>query len=141
MITAVPPPEQKQKGDVLEQNLLADLARINTQSRNETIILELHDNAGHLIGGVTADTSYGWVLIKIIWVSEQVRGQGFGQQLMQAVENYARALGCHAAWLETSNPSAQPFYQSLGYSNFGTLENTPDQTPPEHKRWFMKKSL
>ncbi|WP_420862473.1 GNAT family N-acetyltransferase [Algirhabdus cladophorae] len=141
MISRTPRAEKDQTAADLEAHLLADLAQINVQSHNESIVLERRDPAGVLIAGLTADTSYGWVLIKIIWVAQHYRGQGLGRDLMRSAEEHARALGCHAAWLETSNPAAPAFYQSLGYSEFGLLENAPDQTPEDHKRWFMRKTL
>jgi len=141
VITETPTAEKAQTAIQLETQLLADLAQINTQSHNESIVLEHRDGAGKLLAGITAETSYGWLYIKIIWVSEALRGQGIGRQLMLAVEDKGRALECHSAWLETSNAAAQPFYLSLGYQGFGILDNAADQQPADHKRWFMRKTL
>ncbi|MEM1400728.1 MAG: GNAT family N-acetyltransferase, partial [Pseudomonadota bacterium] len=111
------------------------------QGRNESIALSARNQLSEIVGAVTCSTSYGWVLIKIRWVAESHRGAGLGRQLMQKAEDKARSIGCHHAWLDTSNPAAKRFYDRAGYAVFGTLENGPDNEPAGHCRWFMKKSL
>ena len=88
-----------------------------------------------------ASTSYSWLLIKILWVEESHRNSGIGQQLMEAAQAKGRTLNCHSAWLDTSSPKAYLFYARLGYEVFGQLENDATQSPPAHRRWFMKKSI
>ena len=61
--------------------------------------------------------------------------------MMARAEAKARAVGCHGAWLDTSNPEAMRFYAKLGYKPFGQLGNTPGQSPAGHRRWFMQKAL
>ncbi len=94
-----------------------------------------------LIGGLTASTSYGWILIKTLWVDEAQRNQGVGRLLMEEAEAKGIGLGCHSAWLDTSNPDAKTFYETLGYEVFGELSNDAEQFPESHRRWFLKKSL
>lgn len=125
----------------IEGELLRSLADSNTQSTNTSVVLSANADDGNLIGGVTASTSYGWLLVKILWVSEKCRGGGLGGQLMLAVEEEARNLGCHNAWLDTSNPQARNFYLQRGYADFGVLENGARDEPTDHRRWFMKKQL
>ena len=93
------------------------------------------------MAGLTASTSYGWLLIKTLWVHEDQRGTGLGRQLVEAAEKKAQDLGCANAWLDTSNPAAHGFYRALGYEAFGVLENDQYTTPTGHRRWFMKKRL
>ncbi len=125
----------------IEENLLASLAVLNTQSRNSTIVLSKRDSAGSLLAGVSGSTSYGWFLVKLLWVHGDLRGTGVGKTLMLEAEKRARILGCHGAWLDTSNREAREFYLRLGYSDFGVLSNAPGSEPVGHRRWFMKKSL
>ncbi|MEP0521856.1 MAG: GNAT family N-acetyltransferase [Hyphomicrobiales bacterium] len=125
----------------IEEKLLRSLAGLNVQSKNESIIFSAQDENNELIGGVTGSTSYGWLLVKLLWVSNHHRGQGIGKDLMLAIEQEARALNCHSAWLDTSNGVARDFYLRLGYEDFGVLENKPSDTPADHSRWFMKKRL
>ena len=125
----------------LEGELLSSLWGELEQSLNTGFTLMAKDSTGELIGGVVAGTSYGWLLVKILWVAESHRGAGVGSALMRATEVKGSELKCHCAWLDTSNPGAYQFYSRLGYEVFGTLENVEGQFPAEHCRWFMKKAL
>ncbi len=125
----------------IETELLKSLRSHLAQSTNTGFSLEIRDDSHQLIGGLTASTSYGWLLVKTLWVKDEYRGTGLGRSLMAAAEGKAVELECHSIWLDTSSPDALHFYQTLGYEVFGEIGNTPEQYPPEHRRWFMKKSL
>lgn len=123
----------------IESELLKSLREELTQSLNDGFVLAAKDEAGSTIGGLIASTSYGWALIKVLWVNKAARQRGLGRSLMERAEQKARELGCHAAWLDTSNPKAMKFYLKLGYEVFGELANSEGQFPSEHQRWFMRK--
>jgi len=125
----------------VEQHLLDALAQSNTQSRNEHIVLKANDSQGDLVAGLTAATSYSWLLIKTLWVADSQRGTGLGRKLVVAAEEKGLELGCSNAWLDTSNPAAHGFYLKLGYRDFGVLQNDTRTFPPDHQRWFMRKKL
>ncbi len=125
----------------IEDNLLKSLTELNSQSTNETVVLSARDTAGQLIGGVTGSTSYGWFLVKLLWVRRELRGSGIGKSLMMQAEERSKTLGCHGAWLDTSNAEAREFYLRLGYADFGSLANGSENEPVGHCRWFMKKQL
>lgn len=109
------------------------------QAENISFALSARDAEGMLVGGVAASTSYGWMLVKLLWVGEAHRGRGVGRDLMEQAEQRGRQIGCHGAWLDTSNPDAMRFYAQLGYAPFGELANASGQHPETHRRWFMKK--
>ncbi|MFK7859756.1 MAG: GNAT family N-acetyltransferase [Granulosicoccus sp.] len=125
----------------LEEKLLHSLREINSQTENSNIILTARHSKDRIAGGLIASTSYGWLLVKILWVDEIFRGSGIGQSLMQRAESSALKLGCHSAWLDTSSSVAHGFYLKSGYEVFGQLHNQGNQNPPGHQRWFMKKTL
>jgi hypothetical protein len=52
-------------------------------------------------------------------------------------ETEAVARGCHSAWLDTFAFQARPFYERLGYTCFGELNDYPNGSA----RYFMKKTL
>ena len=54
---------------------------------------------------------------------------------MEMLENAGQERGCRYAY--TFSFQARPFYESLGYEVFCTLEDYP----PGHRRFFMKKAL
>lgn len=140
-ITKLRPSEHANCSDAIEKEMLAALALANVQSSNISIVLALRDDDGSLLGGLTASTSYGWLLIKTLWVAEELRGHGQGRALMDRAEAEGRAIGVHSVWLDTSSSMARTFYENLGYEEFGVLQNSPHQNPNGHCRWFMKKTL
>ncbi|MGE5138902.1 MAG: GNAT family N-acetyltransferase [Rudaea sp.] len=56
---------------------------------------------------------------------------------MTEAEAYARSRGAVGATLETFSFQARPFYESLGYEVFGSL----DGFPPGHVKFFLRKAL
>jgi GNAT superfamily N-acetyltransferase len=72
-----------------------------------------------------------------LWVSETVRGSGYGTALMQAAEREAVRRGVRNIFLNTFSFQAVDFYLKLGYTIFGELEDFP----PGHKRVFLQKKL
>ncbi len=128
-------------GDQIEAELLCSLRDTLPQAGNERFVLSARIGSGRLVGGLAASTSYGWLLIKVLWVDEAFRRRSLGRTLMECAEEKAKAFGCHGTWLDTSNPAARNFYEKLGYSTFGRLANGPGQHPEGHRRWFMQKLL
>ena len=124
-----------------EVNLLNSLRSELPQGANQAFGFKICNDDGLQIAGLSASTSYGWLLIKLLWVEETCRGRGLASQLMDKAEERGRSIGCHSAWLDSSNPEAKLFYEKRGYEIFGLLENQPGQSPDGHKRWFMKRTL
>lgn len=127
--------------NTVEIELLRSLHEALPQAKNTSFVLSTKSTDGDLVGGLTASTSYGWLLIKTLWVSAAYRHKGLGRALMNAAESKAQSIGCHSAWLDTSTPDAVRFYRKLGFETFGELTNSTGQHPETHRRWFMKKPL
>ena len=125
----------------LEEELLTALGSSNQQGLNTSFTFEARDQDSDLIGGVVASCSYSWVNIKVVWVADHCRGQGLGRELVQQAHQHAQVLGCHSAWLDTSNHEARNFYLGLGYREFGLLANHGTDFPASHRRWFMQRRL
>jgi ribosomal protein S18 acetylase RimI-like enzyme len=66
-----------------------------------------------------------------------MRGRGVGRQLLTGAEAEAVRRGCLGAWLDTYSFQARGFYERVGYSVFGSIDNYP----PGHSRIFLKKVL
>lgn len=92
---------------------------------------------GRLLGGLTGHTQWGWLYIKLLWVEPQQRGSGLGQQLVLAAESEAQQRGCRAAFVNTYSFQAPAFYQKLGYTVWGQLDNYP----AGHQRIYLSKQL
>jgi GNAT superfamily N-acetyltransferase len=99
--------------------------------------LYARDAEGQIKGGLLAETGRGWLHISILWLDESLRGQGLGTQLMETAEAEARKRGCHHVYLDTFDYQARPFYERLGYTVFGTL----DDYPLGHQRFYLQKKL
>jgi len=56
---------------------------------------------------------------------------------MKRAEAEAIARGCRGAWLDTFAFQARPFYEQLGYTCFGELNDYPTG----FARYFMNKAL
>lgn len=121
----------------IEAALLADLRQRSPQGHNETIALAMKAPDGSLIAGLNGSTSYGWLLVKVLWVAPDQRRRGYGRALIAEAFRKAKALECQSAWLDTSDCEARQFYERLGFSVFGALQNSGSQVPPGHQRWFM----
>jgi len=123
----------------IESRLLTSLRSTQAQAANASLVLAAKDNAEQLVGGLTASSSYGWLLIKTLWVEENHRRCGLGRRLMAHADQFAHKNDCHGVWLDTSSVEARLFYQSLGFEEFGRLKNLPGQLPSGHHRWFLRK--
>ena len=90
-----------------------------------------------IVGGVIGATYWDWLYINLMWVREDLRGQGFGRQLLEKAEAEARQRGAKRAYLDTFSFQAPAFYKKLGYEEFGRLEDFP----VGHTRYFLVKTL
>mgnify|MGYP000940664483 CR=1 FL=1 len=99
--------------------------------------LFIRDGNGEIAGGLLGETFWRWLHVDILWISDELRGQGYGTHLIQTAEDQARQNGCLYSSLDTMDFQALPFYEKLGYSVFGVLEDMP----PGHKRYFLRRTL
>ena len=97
----------------------------------------LQSPSGEIVGGVIGATYWNWLYINLMWVQEDLRGKGYGQQLLAQAEDEAKKRGAKHAYLDTFSFQAPHFYQKFGYEEFGRLEDFP----PGHTRYFMTKAL
>jgi GNAT superfamily N-acetyltransferase len=96
------------------------------------------DAEGKTLGGLWGRTSWRWLFIEDLWLPETMRGRGLGTTLIQRAEAEAIRRGCIGAWLDTFDFQAGAgFYENLGYSTFGTIQNYP----PGHSRSFLQKTF
>jgi GNAT superfamily N-acetyltransferase len=97
----------------------------------------LRDENNLLVGGLLAATYLQCLYVKILWLEEKYRNQGYGQKLLLAGEREAIKRGCKFAFLDTWEFQAPKFYLKLGYEVFGELTNFPNG----HSRYYLKKNL
>lgn len=100
-------------------------------------LLVRDDDNDQVLGGLSGKLLYRWMFIELLAVPEQARGQGIGSRLMAMAEEWARENNCVGIWLDTFDFQAPEFYRSLGYSEFGQI----DDYPPGHRRFYFQKRL
>ncbi len=134
-------PEEQPGADdraVIERGLVDDAIAHGIEPRNHrSLAILVRDDQGRALGGLIGTTVWGWLQVTGLWVSDQIRGQGYGIALMQAGEAEALRRGCHHALLDTFDFQAREFYQRLGYEVFGEVRDFPRG----HTRFFMQKPL
>lgn len=97
----------------------------------------IRDAKEQIIAGI-----YGWTWgncceIRLLWVHAELRGQGYGSQLLRTAEEEARRRGCHQVVLDTHSFQAPEFYRHKGYEIIGVVDGYPGQ----HQKLYLKKQL
>ena len=128
--------------DEAEQIIIDGLDRFNQQRTgvvhsHPLAVLVTSPDSGKLLGGLIGRTSLGLLFVDLVYVPDELRGQGIGARLMTQAEDEAMRRGCTQAVLFTIVFQAPDFYRRLGYEEFGRT----DSSPPAHARVFMKKAL
>jgi GNAT superfamily N-acetyltransferase len=96
------------------------------------------ETGGEILGGLLGDIWGGWLHVGSLWVSESLRGRGYGAQLMLHAHRYALEKSCTDVFLQTGSYEARPLYEKLGYNVYAELKNHP--TRP-HSRYLLSKRL
>jgi ribosomal protein S18 acetylase RimI-like enzyme len=123
---------------IVEQGLIDHALRSGVEPRNHTpLVIMVRQARGDTVAGLIADTVWGWLQIKQVWVAEVFRRQGLGRKLLLLAEAEAAKRGCHHAMLDTFDFQALSFYERSGYEIFGRL----DDFPRGHSRYFLAKKL
>lgn len=99
----------------------------------------IRDADNTIVGGLVGGTYWGWLYVELLWISEEVRGQNYGSQLLAMAEAKAIKLGCSYAHLDTMSFQALPFYERHGYSVFGVLDDVPAGSG--ERRYWLRKTL
>jgi GNAT superfamily N-acetyltransferase len=100
-------------------------------------IIVSHPETDETLGGLWGWTSFAYLHIDLLYLPESLRGTGLGRSLIWQAEAEAVQRGCHGAWLDTFSFQARGFYERLGYTVFGSIEDYP----PGEARFFLKKTF
>ena len=104
---------------------------------SETINLILKDQEEQIFGGILGRMYRFALYINVLWISEKVRGQGYGSRLLEEIESKAREKECKLIHLDTYSFQAPEFYKKHGYEIFGTLEGFPERI----RRYYLRKVI
>ncbi|MEP3114232.1 GNAT family N-acetyltransferase [Nisaea sp.] len=98
--------------------------------------VEIRDTEGALKGGAGGRVNLGVAEIRVLWLDEDLRGTGWGKKIVDAVADEGRRLGASKMLLDTYDFQARPFYESLGFIVFGTLD-----FPTGNSRYYLSRDL
>lgn len=90
-----------------------------------------------IVAGLSGWTWAQACQIQTLWVHPSLRGQGYGERLLDAAEQEARVRGCQIIMLESYSFQAPGFYQKHGYELAYQLQDFP----PGHQNNFLVKRL
>jgi GNAT superfamily N-acetyltransferase len=121
-------------------NLLIDnLRQFNFKNMGEEqsqpLMVIIRNDSGEIVGGIAGRTIYHQLLIEVLWVHDDKRGQGLGIQLMEIAEREAQKRGCIAAQVDTLSFQAPQFYEKMGFQIIGSVSGVRDS--PD--RYFLLK--
>jgi ribosomal protein S18 acetylase RimI-like enzyme len=101
------------------------------------LMITMRDKEQNLVGGLVGATYLGWLQVHTVWMSDTLRGQGYGTRLTLQAEDEARQRHCPSVFLETFSFQALPFYEKLGYK----VVNKIADFPPGGARYALTKML
>ena len=101
------------------------------------VIILSNPDTGKILGGLWGATNFTYLHVDLLFVPERLRGTGLGRKILLQAEREAIARGCRGAWLDTYSFQARGFYERLGYTVFGILNDYP----PGQQRIFLHKEL
>ena len=87
-------------------------------------IVGLGSTDGRLVGMAGAERQGRLALLHTLWVTPELRGQGWGRCLVEHVERWLRSLGIEEVYLVAD--TAEQFFSHLGY-----LARRREQLPAE----------
>jgi GNAT superfamily N-acetyltransferase len=89
------------------------------------------------VGGMYGRTSYGTLIIDLVFLPASLRGQDLGAKLLAIMETEAMARGCQTGFLMTASFQAPGFYARHGWTEFGRIPCDP----PGSARVFFSKTF
>lgn len=90
------------------------------------------DDAGGIVGGLTAWYWAGLCGISMLWVREESRQDGWGGKILAAAEQEARRRGCDRVCVSSFTFQAPEFYQRHDYVETGRTLGIPGNAEDVH---------
>ncbi|MCL1694603.1 MULTISPECIES: GNAT family N-acetyltransferase [unclassified Lysinibacillus] len=124
-----------------KEHIIQELLKYNLDNIEDKIVKDIglfvEDEQGKRVAGLIGDTHGNWLEVEYLWVSEKLRGQHIGTELMRKAEKIAINRGCKFAALNTFSFQAPDFYVKLGYKEEFVLNDYP----LTGKRYYYTKKL
>lgn len=127
---------QKKDEETVFQGLLSyNLEKLDDKNPRDVGIY--YKDNGTIVAGLIGQTHGNWLTVKYLWVTESLRGQHIGTNLLEQAERIAKERGCHYSFLDSFSFQAPQFYKKQGYREVFTLE----EYPVSGKRHYFTKTL
>ncbi|QUG43306.1 GNAT family N-acetyltransferase [Psychrobacillus sp. INOP01] len=121
---------------VIEHNLGKLPEEVKHPIKNISFILRNEDEL--ILGGITGTIFWYHLHIDFLWVDESLRGNGYGKQLLDNIEQIARENNCNLIQLDTFSFQAPNFYQKYGYDVIGVIEDHPNKN---NQQYYLVKKI
>lgn len=106
-------------------------------SERVPLAVQVKNDHGEIIAGAAGRSFGDWLLLNTLWVSDDLRGQNIGSEILQKFEASGKERGCNKCLLDTLNFQAMPFYEKYGYKTQWVQEGYPKTGC----KYYMVKSL
>ncbi len=101
------------------------------------IVIGVLDDDGQIKGGAIAYALKEMLIVDLMWLPDEIRGQGIGRRVIKELENQGRNHNCHFITLDTFTFQSPGFYQKLGFYEYGRVP----KYMLGHDRIYYKKEL
>ena len=114
------------------------MSRWEDRATTRPLVVPIRESPnGPVVGGLSGYTWAQWLFIELFVLPEIDAGKGCGNGDDEIGRGRSDPTRVRRSWLDTHSFQARPFYEKLGYTVFGVLENFP----PGHTRYYLRKSL
>lgn len=103
-----------------------------SRADRESFSVKVLDEAGGIVGGLTAWTWAGLCGISMLWIREDSRKSGWGTKILLAAQEEARRRGCDRVYVSSFTFQAPAFYQRHGYVETGRTKGIPGGNEDVH---------
>src|SRR5512141_2465726 len=101
--------------DFLEARLYEHNSAQTKQDDGQLFAFFVRNEQQEIIAGLTGWTWAHACEVEQLWVHPMLRGQGYGQRLLESAEQEARLRGCNVILIRSYSFQAPAFYQKFGY--------------------------
>ena len=105
--------------ELIERSLIDGLLQYNEallgRAGRSTLAVSARLPDGAIAGGATGRVIYECLMVELVWLAEEHRGNGLGSRILAAMEVEAKRRGATKAYLDTFDFQAAPFYGKHGY--------------------------
>jgi GNAT superfamily N-acetyltransferase len=109
----------------IAESLAAEIAQRFGPSGAQPVSIVLRTPEGSVAAGLNGVSHWRWLYVRHVFVAPAQRGQGLGRKLMALAEKEARRRGCIGVYLDTFSEDTASFYERLGFTRCGRIEDFP----------------